>query len=333
MTFGYQIYFSERYKNRVNCWNPDAGTARVVAGDGSTGTGADQKLLSPYGLAIDTSGHLLIADKLGHRIVKLTNRIERIASRDIEKKRMHHCTPLIDNPRSPTGIMAQRNGTLLVAFCDDLTLYRIHANGNLELIAGLPPSKVSVFSGFRKNIPAEECHKVPIYKPTSITQSENGTYYFIERGYGAIRSYHPNRGMNTLFDPRLAKTFRLLSSVPAITSCDEYWPCHPTSLIIGPDNLLYLSDARHRSIWQIDPDSRSMKQIFVTSGLNGRPFGGPAALAFGPDGTLWILDYGIGRVIGIRPDNPSWRLVQSNCSTIYESISCVANEGAGLACG
>ena len=110
MAYGYRIYFTERAKHRVVRWDPDTGGVATVAGGETAGNDADQRLRDPYGLAIDRGGHLLIADKLNHRIMRLTNRLECLQHHAADGHR-HVCaaTPLHrrggpDILQCPTGL-------------------------------------------------------------------------------------------------------------------------------------------------------------------------------------------------------------------------------------
>jgi sugar lactone lactonase YvrE len=333
MTFGYQIYFTERSHNRVVCWNPDSGTVKVVAGQNVTGTGRDQLLSDPYGLSIDSAGHLLVADKRNNRVARLTSRLDTVVSRDPDGHRGDRLIPSKNYPFCPTGIFTSTAGSLLVAYCDDGSIYRLQADGSLSLLIGVPRRLPAAIGAYRSIIPLQQVNQVALFQPTSIVEGPDRTIYYIERGFQAVRSYGPNRGISSIFRSGKSRGAGAGGQgLPKTMRLSDYSPDYPSSLTIGPDHELYLADANQRCVWQVDLAAATMFQVYATTPLPGRPSGGPSAIAFGPDGTLWILDYGEGRIVGIARTMGGWRRVGASCSTVYESAPCVASEGAGIVC-
>jgi trimeric autotransporter adhesin len=68
------LYIGDVYNNRIRMVTRSTGIITTVAGDGSVGFAGDGKqatsasLYLPYGVAVDTSGNIYIADALNHRI-------------------------------------------------------------------------------------------------------------------------------------------------------------------------------------------------------------------------------------------------------------------------
>jgi sugar lactone lactonase YvrE len=331
MGYGYNIYFTERVKNRVIRWNPDSDLVKIVAGEGVTGLGKDQHLHDPYGLAIDGTGHLLIADKQNHRLVRLTNQLEKIKTLDVNGSRGTRLIPRENSPVTPTSIFPCSDGTYVVSYSDDYTIYRVHANGNLELLLGVPPSTPSAFRGYFPTIAQSELALSPIYQPTSAIVLADGRIMYIERGYQAVRIYTHKEGVRALFAQPHLKGNLLADSLPCTLPFEKYSPTFPTSLTIDNQGSVYLSDAAQRSIWYVDLQNSQMRLVTRTGGKPGRG-GGPSAIACGPDGTIWVMDYGEGIVFGMAKSSSGWQRVPAMCTTIYESLSCTANEGAGIVC-
>ncbi len=332
MGFGYKVYFTERAKNRVIGWDPDTGSASVIAGDGVTGSESDQRLHSPYGLAVDDEGHLLIADKMNHRFARLTNRLAPLATRDASGTRSSRFPGHRHAPMNPTSIARRKHGGkgYLAAYSDDNTIYHIHPNGDLELVMGVPPLLGAVFTGFQASIPEAEIKRVPLNMPTALAERDDGTIFFIERGYQVIRVYSPGNGIVVLF-PWIEPAQRNQSPLPDSLSMADFQPSYPTSLALDGQGRLFIADARQQAVWCVDEGRGVVERVYRSQALASQA-GGPAAITFGSDGTLWVLDHGEGRVNAVRFAAGQWQRVVTRCSTLTEGISCISYEGAGLVC-
>lgn len=327
MAFGYKVYFTERQRNRVMCWDPDGGEARAVAGGEQVQEG-DQALRNPYGLAVDAQGRLLIADKRHSRLARLEKgRLETVRTRDADGHRKHRFIGRIDSPVNPTSIHVRPDGSLLVAYSDDFTIYRVQKDGKLELILGLPPTKQAVFRGYFATVPAAALAETPLNMPTCVVEDRQGTIYFIERGYNVVRRYRPGGDLESVF----VRRDRRPESLPKKLTTENSWPVFPTGLALDAQGRLYVSDGVYASVFVVEPGNKEVRRIAV--GEEGRCR--PAALAFGPDGVLWVLDTGEGRVVGFRRSTLGrWKALASpQWKTEIDGVYCAAMGGAGIACG
>jgi streptogramin lyase len=154
---------------------------------------------------------------------------------------------------------------------------------------------------------------------------------FIERGYQVVRSYHPGRGIRGIFP--LARAMAFVNGEPLAESMaiDAYHPAFPTGLAQDAAGRWYLADAAHRRVWQVDDEAGTLRCVVASQGA-GR--GGPAALGFGPDGVLWVLDYSEPGIRGYRPrESGRWEPVAACCHGLgTERLHCGGEEGAGLVC-
>jgi sugar lactone lactonase YvrE len=333
MGFGYRIFFTERQRNRVICWYPDQGRAQVMAGDGATGPGRDQQLMSPYGLAMDAAGHLVIADKMHHRLVRLTSLLTPVGSASLGRL----CTqlqPLMnplrsDFPRTPTGVCRSTGSSFLVTYSDDYCIVRLDELGTSSIVLGAPAATGLVFPGYMPHIPEAHIRQTLLNQPTGVVQGPDGAIYFIERGFQAVRVYRPGQGISGV--ATVAKPGPT-GSLPDAMPLPQFRCRYPTGLALLPTGELLISDSHHHAVVQIDLARQTAQCIYRSQ---KSPTGGaPAAVTVGPDGTLWVLDPGDGLVVGLSRGSGQWQRVASRCSTLVEGEElCGSNEGAGILCG
>lgn len=295
MPLGYALYFSERKKNRIVRWDPDSGETRVVAGGAGSGD-PSQQLNDPYGLAINDSGELLVSDKLNHRICRLRNgRLEQLEVRDTDGHRSRRPdSPAGYDPAtlySPSALYFEKGGTLLVAFYDDGTIYRIHPNGRLEHLLGLIPNRPYAHEAPRQNVSVNEVKFIPLRHPVGIIARSNGTLFFIERGTQVVREYHPARGLRSLFNLSQMSTWFQRTEAPSRGRMDSYHPVSPVSLALDRNEELYLCDNLHGAVLKLRPDDGTfVRVVYSRRSPVSCSDSGPLAVVFGTDGTAWVAN-------------------------------------------
>lgn len=306
MAFGYAVYFAEAERDRVIRWDPDLGVADVVAGEPPVAD-PSQKLWKPYGLAWDASGDLVIADKFHNRIVRLKNgRLEPVVLRDVNG----HRNPRPDShagykprpPRTPTGLFAETGGAILAACFNDGTVYRIFPDGRLELVLGITPSRSYHIGQVREVIPPGEVGDTPIYRPLGAVKRSDGTIFLIERGYQVVREFHPGRGLRSIFPLSRQREWMERTSVPNEVAATAYHPSCPAALALDAKENLYIAELGHRCVLAVDFAAGKVRRVVESRAKPSPPPTGISALAFGPDGTAWVMDSGAGVVEAYRPE-------------------------------
>lgn len=293
MGFGYAVYFTERAKNRVVRWDPDSGDVDIVAGGVKDEPG--QTLNSPYGLAFDSTGTLLVADKLHHRICRVVNgRLVPMSFNDTEGSRAR----LPDSPAAytptlvcPTGLFVEGDGSLLCTFADDYTIYRIRGDGTLQHLLGILPNRNYFFVPLEESVPPGRVKDVPIRVPTGIVERRDGTIYFIERrGPQVVRRFTPELGLQCVFPYSLYLEHVERFTAPDKTALHSYHPAFPSSLALDAEGVLYVTEAAHGCVLKIDEKAGEVVKVISVHRPTQERGLGVAAMAFGPDGIAWILN-------------------------------------------
>lgn len=330
--FGYSVFFSERCMNRVIAFDPDTNSATVVAGNGS-GTDDEHQLRDPYGLASSQDGRLFVSDKRNNRVCKIVaGKLEMLAVKDLDGHRDLVRPGRRERPAAPTGLYAEPDGSLLVTYSEDDTIYRVRPNGELELVLGIPPNRHYMFSGCKEMYSPDEVRNAPINMPVAVVGRSDGTIFFIERGYQTVRGFHPKRGIWSVFPLSMGRKFIKTRKVPDRLSILEYHPARPSALAVDSSETLYLADPWHRSVWRVDEVSGTLLKVCETPEDESRE-GGPSAIAFGPDGALWVMDYGTGLLLAFAPQRDGrWEDLKIRVPTAYQKIDHPPLEGSGLTC-
>lgn len=282
------LYVTERVKNRV--WY-------LPVGEQAYARYFEDNLNCPYGLAWSPQDTLIIADKMNHRLVEVSETSRVIQTMDTNGRRRSSCAHRVDYPWCPTSLCSEPDGSWLVSYSDDNAIYRIHPSGRLELVVGLDAGRHLRFSGSRDTIPAAEAHDHPLLHPTALIRDEKGGLYFVERMFQVIRYYHPLEGTRCVFEQSRRDDWKFDSLdqvLPDVLHRQEYHPTYPTSLAIDARGHLYIADALQQSVWRLSEDRLTRIYRSIAAGPAG-----PAALTWGPDQTLWILDHNDTVVVGM----------------------------------
>ena len=338
MAFGYAVYFSDRPGNRVIRWDPDSGSADVVAGESADGA-EDQKLKDPYGLAFGPGGKLYIADKLHHRIVRLSHgKLEAFPLKDTTG----HRNPLPTSRRayrpmpvwSPAGLFAERKGTLLAAFYNDGTAYRIHPDGRLELLLGIAPCRPYHILDRPETVPPAQVGSTPLFEPSGVASRSDGTLFLIERGFQTLREYHPTRGYRSVFPFSRYGQSRGTARAPEQAKISEYAATYPAGLALDAKGTLYLAEIWHRCILEIDVAKGKVRRVMESRKTPGTGQGGICGLAFGPDGTAWVIDGAAGQIEAYEPQaKKPWKPLGVVLKTVRKEPLRFKVGGAGIVAG
>ena len=324
MAFSYKVYFTERSKHRIVCLDPNSGHCEIIAGEAGNGD-LRQKLHQPYGLAVNREHELFVADKLGDRIAKIKN--GQIIP--VELATDGTSGNLVKHLKGPAGLCVESaTGDMLCSYSHSHCICRLKTNGRVELVVGRSPEHRYFFTGFRDNAGAKDVSEFPIRHPAALVAHPNGTIFFAERGYQTLREFHPERGIKSIFGTPASDLQTPRVKFPEEMPFDAFKPKYPIGLALDLQNELYLSDAKWGIVVHIDFAAQVVRRV-----ITSQSEGGPAAIAFAPDGVLWILNNAEGCVQAYTRIGSRWeKLSEKSFSTSVDEVRRISNEGAGIVC-
>ena len=123
------VYIADIYNNRIRKVSASDGKISTLAGTGSTGYSGDggaatsAKLYYPYGVALDSSGNVYIADTENNRIRKVSASDSKIST-------------IATGLNVPHGLASDSYGNVYIADSENNRIQMIDVNGVVSTIAG-----------------------------------------------------------------------------------------------------------------------------------------------------------------------------------------------------
>jgi len=245
------LYVADADDNRVRKISLD-GTIQTISGDsvaGFSGDGgkASAALLSrPYGLALDLTGNLYIADLGNARIrkISLDGTIQTVAGGgSIAPGVNGDGSPAVSMQlNSPRNVAIDPDGTMYISDFGAHRVYRVSADGTLTTLAGTGKAG---FTGDNASAGLAQLNS-----PAGIASDGNGSVYIADSGNNRVR-----------------KVFRgVITTVSSITA--------PTGLVLSPSGTLYIASASYvgTSFHSIGPASAldialdAAGTVYITAG-------------------------------------------------------------------
>ncbi len=191
------FYISDRLNYRIRKVSNN-GIITTIAGNGISGFSGDgglatnAQLRSPYGIAVDTSGVIFIADRLNNRIRKVSNNgiITTIAGNGISGFSGDGGLATNAQLNSPYGVAVDRNGVVFIADCQNNRIRKVATNGVITTIAGNGISGFSGDGGLATN--------AQLNQPGDVAIDLNGNIYISEWGNHRIRKVATNGIISTV---------------------------------------------------------------------------------------------------------------------------------------
>ena len=137
------LYIADRSNHRIRKVD-SSGNISTVAGNGTAGSSGDgaaataARLNSPWGVAVDGSGNLYIADGWNHRIRKVdsSGNISTVAGTGTTSFSGDGAAATAAQLNNPRGVAVDGSGNLYIADTNNSRIRKVDSSGNISTVAG-----------------------------------------------------------------------------------------------------------------------------------------------------------------------------------------------------
>jgi len=280
------LYIADSKNNRVRRVTAD-GKISVFAGNGTAGTSGDGSaatsatLNQPYAVAVDSAGNVLIAERSGHvvRRVSTSGVISTVAGTGTSGAPSAETGVAVNQSlNSPSGLAVESAGTVLIADSGNNRIRRLFSDGTIATVAG---SATAGFSG-----DGGQATSARLNAPAAVAVDIAGNLYVSDAGNQRIRQVGTDGIISTIAGNGTAgyngdgtpATAHSLSSPGAILA---YSGC---SVVVADT-----SNQRIRQVWPAINYTINSSPAGLPVTLDGQAMATPAAVQLLP-GTKHSLD-------------------------------------------
>ena len=289
------LYIADRNNNRIRKVD-STGTITTIAGGGGFGEdggpATQVRLNLPYGVAVDGTGNLYIADTNSDRIRKVdsTGTITTIAGTGEQGFSGDGGPATQASLNSPFGVAVDGAGNLYIADQYNNRIRRVDSTGTITTIAGTEERGFGGDGG-----PATQA---PLFLPTGVAVDVEGNLYIADQYNNRIRRVDSTGTITTIAGTGERRFGG--DGGPAIRAQLDA----PSGVAVDGEGNLYIADASNHRIRKVD----SIGTITTIAGTGEQGFGGnggsasqahlffPTGVAVDGAGNLYIADVGNHRI-------------------------------------
>jgi trimeric autotransporter adhesin len=276
-----------------------AGTGEAVAG--RDGVATDSALHSPTGVAVDSSGNILIADTGNHRIrqVGADGRVATIAGSGAAGFGAENQPPIDTRLNAPRGVCSNRAGTVFVVDTGNHRVLRFTRNTAMQTAAG---TGAAGYSGDNA-----QPRFAQLNQPSACAVDSFGNLFIADTGNHAVRRVSAAGILTSVAGDGVAGFTG--DEAPAA----EARLAFPAGLAVDDSGNVYIADTGNHRIRQITPDG----VIHSIAGDGTARWSGdgdaalsaslnqPGGLFLDGAGDLYFADTGNQRVRRLAPETES----------------------------
>lgn len=269
--------------------NTNAQTVSTLAGSTNgyvDGIGTNAKFLGPSGVDVDPDGNIIVADRVNHRIRKVTpSGVVTTIAGSVEG--------FADGPGAsalfsyPMNLTVDNSGVIYVTDSFNHRIRKIMPDGTVSTLAGSAPGYVD---GTVSNALFDY--------PEGIFAAPNGIIYVTDSSNHCIRKIMPDGTVTTLAGGTIG-------NADGIGTAAQFW--NPCGIVVDSNGTAYVTEKHHRIRKITDT---GVVTTFVGNGTSGYLDGvGTAARVNAPfditmdsSGILYIADSSNNRIRKIMPD-------------------------------
>ena len=290
------LFFSDTFNHRIRRVDVRTGVITTIAGNGEAGYAGDSgpavraSLNEPYGIAIDRSGNIFVADRLNRRV----RRIDAANGSITTLAGTGEAAYSGDGGPAVGAGLAEPNGLALDA--EQRHLYIADVADHRVRIVDLAAGTIATFAGTGApehggdDGPAAEAR---IFGARAVKRGPDGTIYILERQGSSLRAVDPATGLISTIAGTTGRGYSG-DGGPALAAVFDA----PKEMALDPDGNILIVDTENHAIRLIDRGTGVVTTIAggrQGAGGDGGPAAGagldrPHGAVIGPDGAIYIGD-------------------------------------------
>jgi serine/threonine protein kinase/sugar lactone lactonase YvrE len=272
------IFVADAGNDAIRKITPDGAVTTFAGRPGSHGSidsdGPAARLWAPFGLTVDASGTLFVAELANNTIRKITPEGAVTTLAGLAGNAGSVDGIGIDSRfRNPWGLAIDASNNLYVADSSNFTIRKITPDGHVSVFAGVAGSIGSADG------PAASAR---FWEPRGVAVDAGGNVYVSDSGNHTIRKISAAGDVTTL-----AGLAGNPGNVDGVGSDARF--ASPQGLTVAPDGTVYVADPENRRIRKITPDGvvSSLPRPAVAAGGSGFR---PSSVAVDAAGNLYATD-------------------------------------------